>query len=71
MMNVGIYRGRSQTRNWIPIFILRAQHIPQHAAAWEQQKLGKPEMPIAFVIGWEPSLGFCAGAPVAEGRLRI
>jgi 4-hydroxy-3-polyprenylbenzoate decarboxylase len=64
-MNVGIYRGMIADRNRIPIFVLRAQHIGQHVAAWDQLK--RKEMPIAFVIGWEPSLGFCAGAPVPRG----
>jgi UbiD family decarboxylase len=65
VMNVGIYRGMIADRNLIPIFMLRAQHIGNHATAWEQSK--HKEMPIAFVIGWEPSLGFCAGAPVPKG----
>jgi UbiD family decarboxylase len=43
----------------------RAQHIGHHVTAW--QNGGSSEMPIAVAIGWEPSLGFCAGSPVPKG----
>jgi UbiD family decarboxylase len=43
----------------------RAQHIGHHVTAWQEG--GQAEMPIAVAIGWEPSLGFCAGTPVAKG----
>ena len=43
----------------------RAQHIGHHVTAWQRQ--GTKEMPIAVAIGWEPSLGFCAGSPVPKG----
>ncbi len=63
--NVGIYRGMVAGRDVIPILMWRAQHIGQHVTAWQQ--LGKQEMPIACVIGWEEALGFCAGQPVPKG----
>jgi 4-hydroxy-3-polyprenylbenzoate decarboxylase len=65
VMNVGLYRGMVASRNQIPILMWRAQHIGQHYTAWEQG--GNPEMPIAVAIGWEPSLGFAAGAPIPKG----
>jgi UbiD family decarboxylase len=65
VMNVGIYRGMLAGRDQIPILMWRAQHIGHHSTAWQQS--GRNEMPIAFVIGWEPSLGFCAGSPVPKG----
>ncbi len=65
VMNVGIYRGMVGARDRIPILMWRAQHIGHHVTAWQQA--GKKEMPIAVVIGWEPSLGFCAGSPVPKG----
>jgi len=65
IMNVGIYRGMVASRDQIPILMWRAQHIGHHVTAWQQG--GKPEMPIAVAIGWEPSLGFCGGAPVPKG----
>jgi 4-hydroxy-3-polyprenylbenzoate decarboxylase len=65
VMNVGIYRGMVGGRDRIPILMWRAQHIGQHATAWQQT--GKREMPIAVAIGWEPSMGFCAGSPVPKG----
>ena len=64
-MNVGIYRGMVGSRDHIPILMWRAQHIGHHVTAWQQR--GKKEMPIAVAIGWEPSLGFCAGSPVPKG----
>jgi hypothetical protein len=65
VMNVGIYRGMMASALEIPILMWRAQHIGHHVTAWQQT--GAKEMPIAFVIGWEDSLGFCAGSPVAKG----
>src|SRR4051795_4131028 len=65
IMNVGIYRGMVGSRDQIPILMWRAQHIGHHATAW--LAAGKNEMPIAVAIGWEPSLGFCAGSPVPKG----
>src|SRR5258708_39127981 len=64
-MNVGVYRGMIGDKNHIPIYMYRAQHIGHHALAWQQK--GAKEMPIAFVIGWEPTLDFCAGPPPPMG----
>ena len=64
-MNVGVYRGMIGDKNHIPIYMYRAQHIGHHALAWQQK--GAKEMPIAYVIGWEPTLDFCAGSPVPMG----
>jgi 4-hydroxy-3-polyprenylbenzoate decarboxylase len=65
VMNVGVYRGMVGGRDKIPILMWRAQHIGHHVTAW--QAAGKKEMPIAVAIGWEPTLGFCAGSPVPKG----
>jgi UbiD family decarboxylase len=65
VMNVGIYRGMLAGRDKIPILMWRAQHIGHHVTSW--LAAGKKEMPIAVAIGWEPSLGFCAGSPVPKG----
>jgi len=65
VMNVGVYRGMIGDKNHIPIYMYRAQHIGHHALAWQQR--GAKEMPIAYVIGWEPTLDFCAGSPVPMG----
>ena len=61
---VGVYRGTVAGKNMIPMLTWRAQHIGQHATAWQQ--LGHTEMPIAVAIGWEPSLDFVGGAPVPK-----
>src|SRR5262249_26114417 len=65
LMDGGIYRGMAGQPDHIPMLMWRAQHIGHHSTAW--QEAGRNEMPIAFVIGWEPSLGFCAGSPVPKG----
>ncbi len=65
VMNVGIYRGMLGGPDKIPILMWRAQHIGQHATAW--QNGGSSKMPIAVAIGWEPVLGFVGGTPVAKG----
>jgi len=65
VMNVGVYRGMVVGKNTIPILMWRAQHIGQHATAWQQA--GHKEMPVAVAIGWEPSLDFVGGAPVPKG----
>jgi 4-hydroxy-3-polyprenylbenzoate decarboxylase len=65
IMNVGIYRGMVARHDQISILMWRAQHIGHHVTAWQEG--GRTEMPIAVAIGWEPSLGFCAGSPVAKG----
>ena len=59
--NVGVYRGMVGGRAEIPVLMWRAQHWGAHFA--KHRKRGD-EMPVAYVIGWEPSLGFTAGAPV-------
>jgi UbiD family decarboxylase len=65
IMNVGIYRGMIGGRDKIPMLMWRAQHIGHHVTAAQQR--GMKELPIAVAIGWEPSLGFCAGSPVPKG----
>jgi 4-hydroxy-3-polyprenylbenzoate decarboxylase len=65
VMNVGVYRGMISAKDRIPILMWRAQHIGQHVTAWQQG--GKAEMPIAVAMGWEPTLEFVAGGPVAKG----
>lgn len=65
VMNVGIYRGMVASKNEIPMLMWRAQNIGHHVTAW--QAAGATEMPIAVVIGWEPSFGFCASAPITRG----
>ena len=59
--NVGIYRGMVGGPTEIPVLMWRAQHWGGHFSKYEARG---EEMPVAFVIGWEPSLGFTAGAPV-------
>lgn len=59
--NMGIYRGMVLDKNNIGVLLWRAQgwgnHYAKHAEAGT-------EMPVAFVIGWEPSMGFTAGAAI-------
>ncbi|HEX6143730.1 MAG TPA: UbiD family decarboxylase [Geminicoccaceae bacterium] len=65
VMNVGVYRGMVASKDEIPILLWRAQHIGDHFTAYE--KAGLKEMPIAFAIGWEPCMDFCAGQPIPHG----
>lgn len=65
IMNVGVYRGMVASRDQIPMLMWRAQHIGQHATAWQNR--GVNEMPIAVAIGWEPTLAFTGGSPVPKG----
>ena len=65
VMNVGVYRGMIGDKNKLPILMWRAQHIGQHATAWENG--GVNEMPIAIAMGWEPALAFTGGSPVPKG----
>ena len=59
--NVGIYRGMVGGKDAIPVLMWRAQHWGGHFTKYEARG---EKMPVAFVLGWEPSLGFTAGAPV-------
>ncbi len=65
VMNVGVYRGMIHDKTHMPILMWRAQHIGHHVTAW--QNGGASEVPIAVAIGVEPSIEFCAGAPVPKG----
>ena len=58
--NVGIYRGMVGGPAEIPVLLWRAQHWGRHfeTPAIRQRNAS------CHVIGWEPSLGFTAGAPV-------
>ena len=59
--NVGIYRGMALDQANIGLLLWRAQGWGNHYA----KHIGRSdEMPVAFVIGWEPCLGFTAGSPV-------
>jgi 4-hydroxy-3-polyprenylbenzoate decarboxylase len=62
--NVGIYRGMVSGPDTIPVLLWRAQHWGAHYTKHEGRG---DKMPVAYVIGWEPSLGFTGGAPVPRG----
>lgn len=62
--NVGIYRGMVGAKDKIPVLLWRAQHWGGHFSKYVERG---EEMPVAFVIGWEPSMGFTAGSPVPRG----
>ncbi|MCZ7564052.1 MAG: UbiD family decarboxylase [Burkholderiales bacterium] len=62
--NVGIYRGLIGQKNTIPVLLFRPQHWGQHFTKYERMGTN---MPIAYVYGWEPSLGFCAGGALPGG----
>jgi len=62
--NLGIYRGQVVAPDKIAVLMWRAQHWGGHFSKYEARG---EEMPVAFVIGWEPSMGFTGGAPVPRG----
>jgi len=63
--NLGIYRGMIGAKgDTLPVLLWRAQHWGLHFQKWAA--MGK-KMPVAHVIGWEPSLPFAASAPIPTG----
>ncbi|MDP6429992.1 MAG: UbiD family decarboxylase [Rhodospirillales bacterium] len=63
--NVGLYRGMlGEKKNTLPVLLWRAQHWGVHFEKWRQRGM---KMPVAHVYGWEPSMSFCASAPVPTG----
>ena len=59
--NIGIYRGMVINKDKISVLLWRAQGRGNHYAKHLQTGA---KMPVAFVIGWEPSMGFTGGAPI-------
>jgi UbiD family decarboxylase len=62
--NLGIYRGMIGQKDTLPVLLWRAQNWGVHFQKWADRGM---KMPVAHVYGWEPSLPFCASAPVPTG----
>ena len=62
--NLGIYRGMIGQKDTLPVLLWRAQNWGVHFQKWADRG---QKMPVAHVYGWEPSLAFCASAPVPTG----
>ncbi len=63
--NVGLYRGMlGEKPDTLPVLLWTAQNWGTHFEEWKKQ--GK-KMPVAHVYGSEPSMTFCASAPVPTG----
>jgi len=62
--NVGVYRGMVAGPALIPVLLWRAQHWGGHFSKYAERG---EDMPVAFVLGWEPSIGFTGGSPVPRG----
>lgn len=62
-LNVGCYRGMIRDKNKIGKLLIPHQHWGQHYLKY--QRRGEA-MPVAIVYGWDPSLPFVAGAPLAH-----
>ena len=62
--NIGIYRGMVLDQNNLGVLLWRAQGWGNHYAKHAEEGT---EMPVAFVIGWEPSMGFTGGAAIPRG----
>lgn len=61
ILNLGLYRAMVLDKNRLGMFMNTMSHGGQHLSKYAGQ--GK-DMPIALVIGWGPSMGFCGCAPV-------
>jgi UbiD family decarboxylase len=63
--NVGLYRGMlGEKPDTLPVLLWTAQNWGTHFQEWK--KKGE-KMPVAHVYGYEPSMTFCASAPVPTG----
>jgi 4-hydroxy-3-polyprenylbenzoate decarboxylase len=62
--NLGIYRGMIGQKDTIPVLLWRPQHWGVHFQKWAERG---QKMPVAHVYGWEPSMSFCASAPIPSG----
>ena len=63
--NVGLYRGMlGEKPDTLPVLLWTAQNWGTHFEEWK--KKGQ-KMPVAHVYGYEPSMTFCASAPVPTG----
>jgi UbiD family decarboxylase len=64
VMNIGMYRGMiGDDGKSIPVLLSLAQHWGVHFAKYRERG---EEMPVAVILGWEPSLLFLASAPVTH-----
>ena len=62
--NLGIYRGMLEQKDTLPVLLWRAQNWGVHFQKWADRGM---KMPVAHVYGWEPSLPYCASAPIPTG----
>jgi len=62
--NIGIYRGMLGQKDTLPVLLWRAQHWGVHFQKWADRGM---KMPVAHVYGFEPSLPYCASAPIPTG----
>ncbi len=60
-VNVGIYRGMVGRKDSVPSLVSRAQNWGQDLMKYAERG---EEMPVACVIGWEPSLAYLACSPL-------
>ncbi len=60
-LNVGMYRGMIGKKDSLPSLLSRAQNWGQDFAKYAERG---EEMPVACVIGWEPTLPFMACTPL-------
>jgi len=63
-VNIGLYRGMIADKDKISVLLCASQHWGIHFSKYAE--MGKP-MPVAVVIGWDPTLEFAAGAIIPTG----
>ena len=61
ILNVGTYRGMISTKRTISVLLATTQGWGKHFSKYKN--LGQ-EMPVAVVLGWEPSLFMVASTPL-------
>ncbi len=63
--NVGLYRGMlGEKPDTLPVLLWAAQNWGVHFQKWKEKG---QKMPVAHVYGFEPTMSFCASAPVPTG----
>lgn len=61
LLNVGTYRGMVSTKRTISVLLAATQGWGKHLAKYKQRG---QEMPVAVVLGWDPTLFMVASTPV-------
>lgn len=67
-LNLGTYRGMIAEKNKISVLLSRPTDWGGH---FTQMEARKQEMPVAAILGWDPTLFMCSGTPLEGEEYRI